>query len=90
MRAEADIANKARSTHNPYMVAHVVPHDPEWKDAFFTEALAIKATFGTSSLELHHIGSTAVPGILAKPIIDLLGEVRDLSDAAPNFLATVH
>ncbi len=47
-------------------------HDPAWADAFRREAARI-AQGGAASLRLHHIGSTAIPGILAKPIIDMLG-----------------
>lgn len=58
----------------------VVPHDPRWKMAFEDEAKAIKRALGRTPIQLHHIGSTAVPGVLAKPIIDLLGTVYDLQD----------
>lgn len=63
------------------MVAFVVPHDPRWKMAFEDEAKAIKQAFGNTPVHLHHIGSTAIPGILAKPIIDLLGMVSTLAEA---------
>ena len=66
------------------MSAFVVPHDPDWKEAFFTEASEIEVAFGPSPIKRHHIGSTAIPGILAKPIIDLLGEVHDLALADAN------
>ena len=58
----------------------VVPHDPRWTRAFRAEASAINAAIGAVPIVLHHIGSTAIPGILAKPVIDLMGEVRDLAD----------
>lgn len=44
------------------------------------EALAIQTAVAPMRIELHHVGSTAIPGILAKPIIDLLGEVQKLTD----------
>lgn len=66
------------------MAAFVVPHDPLWKKAFADEAKAIKLAFGTTSVQVHHIGSTAIPGILAKPVIDLLGVVPMLADADTN------
>jgi len=56
----------------------VVEHDPAWTDAFAREALAIGHALGEDAIALHHIGSTAIPGILAKPIIDLLGVVPSL------------
>ncbi|MGH0001931.1 GrpB family protein [Pseudovibrio ascidiaceicola] len=61
------------------MVDYVVPHDPEWKNDFSHEASLIKKRLGNIDIELHHIGSTSVEGILAKPIIDLLGVVSDVS-----------
>jgi GrpB-like predicted nucleotidyltransferase (UPF0157 family) len=60
------------------MANFVVPHDPNWKTAFEGEARLISGPFGEGAITLHHIGSTAIPGILAKPIIDLLGIVSDL------------
>lgn len=60
------------------MKVFVVPHDPAWKLAFEREAEAIRFALGDGAIDLHHIGSTAIPGILAKPIIDLLGVVDDL------------
>lgn len=63
------------------MNGFVVPHDPGWSAAFAKEAARIRSAFGTSPIELHHIGSTAIPGILAKPIIDSLGVVHTLADA---------
>ena len=61
------------------MVDYVVPHDPEWKNAFAIEVLVINNALKGSDIELHHIGSTSIEGILAKPIIDLLGVVPDLT-----------
>ena len=60
------------------MAGFVVPHDPTWKTAFEIEARSISTALGEGTIVLHHIGSTAIAGILAKPIIDLLGEVTDL------------
>ena len=65
----------------------VVPHDPAWREAFEAEAAALSSVLGDEALAVHHIGSTAIPGISAKPIVDFLVEVRriervdDLSSA---------
>ena len=61
-----------------------VPHDPGWADMFAAEADAIKAAFGDLPVSLHHIGSTAIPGILAKPIIDMLCVAGSLDDVAAS------
>ncbi|QBY02796.1 GrpB family protein [Rhodophyticola sp. CCM32] len=60
------------------MAPLLLPHDPAWKPAFDREAKAIRLALGEGAIILHHIGSTAIPGILAKPIIDMLGIVDRL------------
>ena len=54
------------------------PYRESWKDAFAREKTRIREALGPTLLALHHIGSTAIPGIHAKPIIDMLAEVGDL------------
>jgi GrpB-like predicted nucleotidyltransferase (UPF0157 family) len=56
----------------------VVPYDPTWSSEFDTESQRILAALGDNVVSVHHIGSTAVPGIFAKPIIDMLLEVHDV------------
>ena len=58
----------------------VVAHDPRWRDAFEAEARQVAAALGGNVVAVHHIGSTAIPGIHAKPIIDFLVEVRDIAE----------
>lgn len=60
------------------MNVHVVTHDPRWAEMFEIEAKEIQRALQKSFLRSHHIGSTAIPDILAKPIIDVLVEVRSL------------
>jgi GrpB-like predicted nucleotidyltransferase (UPF0157 family) len=56
----------------------VVPHDPNWSKLFQAEADTIAAVLGREVMAVHHIGSTAIPNISAKPIIDILVEVPDI------------
>lgn len=56
----------------------IAPHDPRWAGAFRAEAERIRAAFGESLIALHHIGSTAVEALWAKPTIDILLEARSL------------
>ena len=56
----------------------VDPPNPTWKHGFAEEAEKITRTLGDLVISLHHIGSTAIPGIFAKPILDLLLEVEDI------------
>jgi GrpB-like predicted nucleotidyltransferase (UPF0157 family) len=56
----------------------VVPYDACWPDLFQEEADDLTAILGDEVVAIHHIGSTAIPGIYAKPIIDILVEVQDI------------
>jgi GrpB-like predicted nucleotidyltransferase (UPF0157 family) len=49
-----------------------------WPSSFESEAVAIRRALSDVPIELHHIGSTAIPGILAKPVIDMLGVVHSV------------
>ena len=55
------------------------PHDPQWAVRAAARIAALRAAAPGVFAALHHIGSTAVPGLVAKPVIDLLGEVGDLA-----------
>lgn len=57
----------------------VVPHNPRWRTVFETEAKQIATIMGENVIAIHHIGSTAIPNIYAKPVIDLLIEVKDIT-----------
>ncbi len=56
----------------------VVDYDPSWPSKFKEEAIKIKEALGKNVVEIHHIGSTSIPGIKAKPVIDALVEVADI------------
>lgn len=58
----------------------LVEPDPAWPDAFRRESERIHQTLGPVVLRLEHTGSTSVPGLAAKPIIDMLLVVADSSD----------
>ena len=54
--------------------------DPSWPDQYDTEAAYVRAILGDRVLRLEHVGSTSVPGLPAKPIIDMLLIVADPAD----------
>jgi GrpB-like predicted nucleotidyltransferase (UPF0157 family) len=56
------------------------PHDPDWAGTAARESARIAAAVGPSMIRVEHIGSTAIPGIAAKPTIDLMPVVRGASD----------
>lgn len=58
----------------------VTPYDPRWPALYAAERDRLFATLGTCFLAFEHIGSTAVPGQRAKPIIDMMAAVGQLSD----------
>lgn len=57
----------------------VVPHNPEWRRGFDEAAQEILQAWGDEVVQVHHIGSTAIPDLAAKPIIDILVEVHDVT-----------
>lgn len=62
------------------MRVEVVPHDPRWRDAFEAEAKQVADALGENVVAVHHVGSTAIPDIYAKPVVDLLVEVGDIDE----------
>jgi GrpB-like predicted nucleotidyltransferase (UPF0157 family) len=59
----------------------VLPYHTEWPVQFENEAQVLKRIFGDQFVTIHHFGSTSIPGICAKPIIDILITVREISCA---------
>jgi len=60
----------------------LVEYDPEWPRLFAREAERLRAILGETALLIEHAGSTSVPGLAAKPIIDLVLVVPDTTDEA--------
>lgn len=66
----------------------IVPYDPRWPRSFTAEREALAKTLGKHVVGgIHHVGSTSVPGLDAKPIIDILVGVRDLEASRVCFAA---
>lgn len=63
------------------MKLEVVPYRPEWPKMFQEEKKAIEAILGPELSAVHHIGSTAVPGLSAKPILDIMPVIADIAGA---------
>ena len=55
----------------------LVDHNPAWHHAFETEATLIRTALGPVVIDLQHFGSTSIPTIRAKPILDLLLGIAD-------------
>ena len=59
-------------------VVRLVPHNSDWPARFEREAGLLSSALGNTVIAIHHIGSTAIPGIVAKPVIDILLVLTDL------------
>ena len=59
---------------------YLAPYDPAWPSLFIRLAKQIREALGDAILLLEHVGSTSVPGLSAKPIIDMVLAVADSSD----------
>ena len=64
----------------PPIRVDLFPHDSSWLDIATAEAQRLAEAIGPSLLTVHHVGSTAIAGICAKPIVDLMPVVSDLSE----------
>ncbi|WP_290714724.1 MULTISPECIES: GrpB family protein [Exiguobacterium] len=56
----------------------VLPYQSEWESEYAREAKRLRDVFGARLNSIHHMGSTSVPGLAAKPIIDILPVVNSL------------
>ena len=59
----------------------LVRHDKRWRAYFNSEKKLIASALGQAIVSVEHIGSTSIPGIAAKPIIDILIGVKSMNDA---------
>ncbi|KAJ1958390.1 hypothetical protein GGI12_004749 [Dipsacomyces acuminosporus] len=57
----------------------VLDYDPRWADIYAEESKRIQAAIGDYIVEIEHVGSTSIPGLAAKPVIDMQIVVKDFS-----------
>ena len=60
----------------------IAPYDPAWPADFLAEAERIHLAFGELALRIEHVGSTSIPGLAAKPVIDIQVSVSSLEPRA--------
>jgi GrpB-like predicted nucleotidyltransferase (UPF0157 family) len=63
----------------PSELVELVDHDPSWLELFEQERLRLAPIFDGAAVAIEHVGSTAVSGLCAKPIVDVLVGVEDLA-----------
>jgi GrpB-like predicted nucleotidyltransferase (UPF0157 family) len=59
----------------------IVPYNPAWPEMYEREAAVVRKVFGDFVKDIQHVGSTSVPGMQAKPQIDVLVIVDDITTA---------
>ena len=73
------VVSRARRAARPPI--EIVDYDPDWPAQFEAEKERLLSQIGRWSPAIEHVGSTAVPGLAAKPVIDIMAGVRSLADA---------
>jgi GrpB-like predicted nucleotidyltransferase (UPF0157 family) len=73
-------AAHVRGLHEHNAPIQLIEYSAQWPVLFAREAERIRATLGDRVLQLEHVGSTSVPGLAAKPIIDMILAVADSAD----------
>ena len=58
----------------------LVEHDPRWSDRFAARAAELARALGSRARFVEHVGSTAVPGLAAKPVVDVVVGIDDPDD----------
>ncbi len=81
------VANAKQSISDLFLVGGpehreivLVPYDPSWPARYDAQRQRIEAALGVRARRVEHIGSTAVPGLVSKPILDVLVVVGDVED----------
>ncbi len=68
---------------------YLVEYDPRWPEMYEAEAESLREQFPNLILRTEHIGSTAVPGLAAKPTIDIIAEITSFEDAEREIVPTL-
>ena len=68
-------------------VFELAPYQSEWIDQFDREADLLRSILGDKALQVEHVGSTSIPGMAAKPIIDIMVAVEILTRSSDLILA---
>ena len=78
------MVEKSPRAHRPYQL---VEYNPAWKEEFRKIADFLRKVFGEEIIDIQHVGSTAIPGTIAKPQIDISVVVKDLAKIKPYYKA---
>ena len=81
LRSDDELQQITVGTAQPHNAPiDLAEYDPDWPRLFTREADRLRAVLGDVALRMEHVGSTSVPGLLAKPIVDVLLVVPNSAD----------
>lgn len=63
-------------------VLSLSPYAPAWPALYEAEAVRLRALLGPAIIDMQHVGSTAIPGMIAKPILDIAVQISSLQEVA--------
>ena len=87
---DEDVGKAAINKQEPFNWKVVLEeYNPGWPAMYEREAGRIWSILGNRVLQIHHVGSTAVPGLCAKPIVDILLVVSDSSTETGHVLSRI-
>ncbi|HSI20714.1 MAG TPA: GrpB family protein [Verrucomicrobiae bacterium] len=70
---------ETKNSSNPSRRYEIVPYNPVWRDMFAAEAAKLKEILGSTATAVEHVGSTSIPGMSGKPLIDILIITNDIT-----------
>jgi len=70
-----------RARAGPPIAVRIVDYDPRWPEMYADERARVVEAAGGWLVNIQHVGSTAVPGLAAKPVVDMMAAVSSLADA---------
>ena len=68
-----------QAENNMHRIVEIVEYDSSWPERFSVESARIQKVLGDNCIDVHHIGSTSVPGLAAKPVLDIMPVVEDIT-----------
>jgi GrpB-like predicted nucleotidyltransferase (UPF0157 family) len=71
----------------PHGIVQLADWNPRWAELYAVEASRLRNALGSLALGIEHYGSTSVPGLVAKPILDILVGAPETTDPAPYVAA---
>lgn len=74
----SDISHNITSIGLKRGTVQLLPYDSAWADEYKEEEIRLRGIFGDSLVDIQHVGSTSIPGMVAKPLIDIAVAVRSL------------